>query len=265
MNFGTAPAIQRTPYPQFQAGILTSDNDGNANFEGLSLRLEKRYAAGLFFLGSYQFSKNIDNNSGEVEANDTAFRTNKGLDRARSRYNQAHRGALSAGYELPFGKGKHMLSKGGILTYALGNWQVQGIAELLSGFPLTPTGTNVCNCGSFVPQRVNSVMPGFGNIDNHTVNHWYDKTAFALPAGGFQGNAGRNVVIAPPLKNLDFSVLKNFPIKERFRLQYRAEFFNILNHPNFGPPDMNISNVTSGVISQAYDGRSIQMSLRLGF
>jgi hypothetical protein len=265
LDFGTTPAIQRTPYPQFQAGLLTSANDGNANFEGLSLRLEKRYSAGLFFLANYQFSKNIDNNSGEVEANDTAYRTNKGLDRALSRYNQTHRSAISVGYELPFGKGKHWLSGDGPVSYVLGNWQIQSIASLLSGFPLTPTSTNVCNCGSFVPQRVNSVASGFGNIDNHTVNHWFDKTAFALPPAGFQGNAGRNVVIAPPLRNLDFSVLKNFPITERFRLQFRGEFFNILNHPNFGPPDMNISNVTAGVISSAYDGRSIQMGLRLSF
>ncbi|PWT99325.1 MAG: hypothetical protein C5B51_27395 [Terriglobia bacterium] len=265
LSFGTTPAIQRTPYPQFQAGLLTSANDANANFEGLSVRLEKRYSAGLFFLTNYQFSKNIDNNSGEVEANDTAFRANKGLDRARSRYNQGHRAAFSAGYELPFGKGKHWLSGGGAASYIMGNWQIQGIASLLSGFPLTPTSTNVCNCGSFVPQRVNSVKAGFGNIDNPTVNHWYDPTAFALAPSGFQGNAGRNVVIAPPLRNLDFSVLKNFPINERFRLQYRGEFFNILNHPNFGGPDMNISNVTAGVISTAYDGRSIQMGLRLSF
>jgi hypothetical protein len=265
LDFGTAPAIQRTPYPQFQAGILTSTNDGNANFEGLSLRVEKRYSAGLFFLTNYQFSKNIDNNSGEVEANDTAFRTNKGLDRALSRYNQTHRAAISVGYELPFGKGKHWLSNGGPVAYALGNWQIQSIATLLSGFPLTPTGTNVCNCGSFIPQRVNAVAPDFGNIDDHTVNRWFDKSAFALPLNGFEGNAGRNVVIAPPLRNLDFSVLKNFPITERVRLQFRGEFFNILNHPNFGPPDMNISNTTAGVISTAYDGRSIQMGLRLSF
>ena len=265
LNFGTTPAIQRTPYPQFQAGLLTSANDGNANFEGLSLRLEKRYSAGLFFLANYQFSKNIDNNSGEVEANDTAFRTNKGLDRALARYNQTHRSAMSVGYELPFGKGKHWLSKGGVVSYALGSWQIQSIASLLSGFPLTPTSTNVCNCGSFVPQRVNSVKPGFGNINNPTVDHWFDPTAFALPAVGFQGNAGRNVVIAPPVRNLDFSVLKNFPINERFRLQYRGEFFDVLNHPNFGPPDMNITNKTAGVISTAYDGRSIQMGLRLSF
>jgi hypothetical protein len=265
LDFGTTPAIQRTPYPQFQPGLLTSANDGNANFEGLSVRFEKRYSQGLFFLGNYQFSKNIDNNSGEVEANDTAFRANKGLDRARSRYNQAHRAALSFGYELPFGKGKRWLSNGGPAAWVLEGWQIQTIATLLSGFPLTPNGTNVCNCGSFVPQRVNAVKPGFGNIDNHTVNHWYDPTAFVLPAAGFQGNAGRNIVIAPPLRNLDFSVLRNFAITERVRLQYRGEFFDILNHPNFGPPDMNISNVTAGVISTAYDGRSIQMGLRLSF
>ena len=135
----------------------------------------------------------------------------------------------------------------------------------MSGFPLTPSGTIVCNCGSFVPQRVNSVAPGFGNLDNPTVNRWFDKTAFALPLSGFQGNAGRNVITDPPFKNLDFSVSRNFVITERSRVQFRGEFFNILNHANFGPPDGNISNGTAGVISSAYDGRSIQLGLRLEF
>jgi Carboxypeptidase regulatory-like domain/TonB-dependent Receptor Plug Domain len=265
LNFGTTPAITRTPYPQFAPGILTSDNDANASFNAGSIRLEKRYSAGLFFLANYQFSKNIDNNSGEVEANDTAFRTNKKLDRALSRYNQTHRAAFSAGYELPFGKGKHWLSSGGPIGYVLGGWQVQGIAELLSGFPITPSSTNVCNCGSFVPQRVDAVKPGYGNIDNPTVTHWFDTTAYNVPALGFQGNAGRNKIIGPPFRNLDFSITKNFAFTERVKLQYRAEFFNILNHPNFGFPDANISNVTAGVISSAYDGRDIQMGLRLQF
>ena len=263
LNFGTTPAITRTPYPQFAAGILTSDNDANASFNAGSIRVEKRYSAGLFLLANYQFSKNIDNNSGEVEANDTAFRTNKKLDRSVSRYNQAHRAAFSGGYELPIGKGKRWLSNGGPAAYILGGWQVQGISELLSGFYITPSGTNVCNCGSFVPQRVNVVRSDYGRLDNPTPNRWYDKTAFALPAAGFQGNAGRNKILGPPFRNLDFSVAKNFPITERFKLQYRAEFFNILNHPNFGFPDANISNVTAGVISSAYDGRDIQMGLRL--
>jgi hypothetical protein len=239
--------------------------DANSSFNAASIRLEKRYSTGLFFLANYQFSKNIDNNSGEVEANDTAFRTNKKLDRGLSRYNQAHRSSLSFGYELPLGKGKHWLANGGPAAYVLGGWQVQGAAVLLSGFPFTPTSTNVCNCGSFIPNRVDAVKPGFGNLADPTVNHWFDTSAFKLPASGFQGNAGRNVITGPPFRNLDFSVSKNFPITENIRLQYRGEFFNILNHPNFGFPDANISNVTAGVISSAYDGRNIQMALRLIF
>ncbi len=265
LNFGTTPAITRTPYPQFAAGILTSDNDANASFNAASIRLEKRYSAGLFFLANYQFSKNIDNNSGEVEANDTAFRTNKRLDRALSRYNQTHRASFSAGYELPFGKRRHWLSSGGPLDYIFGGWQIQGVSVLLSGFAVTPSSTNVCNCGSFVPQRVDAVKPGYGNIDNPTVTHWFDVNAFKPAAAGFQGNAGRNKIIGPPFRNLDFSIAKNFLFTERVKLQYRAEFFNILNHPNFGFPDANISNVTAGVISSAYDGRDIQMGLRLQF
>jgi hypothetical protein len=264
-DFGTTPLPSRLPYPQFQAGILTSMADANSSFNAASIRLEKRYSSGLFFLANYQFSKNIDNNSGEVEANDTAFRTNKKLDRALSRYNQAHRSSLSFGYELPFGKGKPWLANGGPMAYVLGGWQIQSAAVLLSGFPFTPTSTNVCNCGSFVPNRVNAVKPGFGNLDNPTVNQWFDVKAFALPASGFQGNAGRNVITGPAFRDLDFSVSKNFPITENVRLQYRGEFFNILNHPNFGFPDANISNVTAGVISSAYDGRNVQMALRLIF
>ena len=252
----------RLPFPWFQPAILTSDNDANASFNALSLRVEKRYSSGLFFLGNYQFSKNIDNNSGEVEANDTAFRWNKKLDRGLSRYNQTHRAVISYGYELPFGRGKHWVTSGPA-AYVLGNWQVQGIITLLSGFPFTPTGPSVCSCGSYVPQRVNAVKPGFGNISNPTPTHWFDVTAFALPPNGFQGNAGRNVIIGPGFKTVDFSVSKNFPLAERAKLQYRAEFFNILNHPNFGFPDANISNVTAGVIGSAYDGRDIQMGLRL--
>ena len=262
LSFGTTPAITRTPYPQFAPGILTSDNDGNSSFNALSLRLEKRYSAGLFFGANYQFSKNIDNNSGEVEANDTAFRTNKKLDRAVSRYHQAHRAAFSSGYELPFGKGRHWLSGDGPATYALGGWQVQGIVALLSGFYVTPSSTNVCNCGSFVPQRVHAVRSDYGRLDHPTPTLWYDKAAFAPASAGFQGTAGRNKIQGAPFRNFDFSVAKNFALTERAKLQYRAEFFNILNHPNFGFPDGNISNVTAGVISSAYDGRSIQMGLR---
>ena len=100
--------------------MLYSAAIGTADFKGLSLRLEKRYSAGLFFLANYQLSENRDNGSGEVEANDTAFRTDLDADESLSRYHQRHRGAFSFGYELPFGEGRRWLNSGGPVAYVLG-------------------------------------------------------------------------------------------------------------------------------------------------
>ncbi len=104
--------------------MLYSSATGWANFKGLSLRLEKRYSAGLFFLANYQLSENRDNGSGEVEANDTAFRTNLDADASLSRYHQRHRSAFSFGYELPFGEGRRWLKDAG--PRRLRAWRVAG-------------------------------------------------------------------------------------------------------------------------------------------
>jgi hypothetical protein len=262
---GTTPIATRVPYPAFQSAILYSSDAGWARFQGLSVRLEKRYADGLFFLGNYQLSKNTDNGSGEVEANDTAYAWDLNADRSYSRYDQRHRAALSFGYELPFGPGKTWLSSGGPAAYILGGWQVQGIVRLASGFPLTVSSTNVCQCGSFVPQRVNVVSPGnFGRLDTRTPARWFDASAYRVPATGTQGDAGRNTVRGPGTQQVNFSVSKRFPVG-RARAEFRAEIFNLLNHNNFGNPDTNISNLTVGTITTADDGRNAQLGFRFAW
>ena len=110
-GFGTTDINTRLPFPQFQPAMLYSAAIGTADFKGLSLRFEKRYSAGLFFLANYQLSENRDNGSGEVEANDTAFRTDFDADESLSRYHQRHRGAFSFGYELPFGQGRPLVEQ----------------------------------------------------------------------------------------------------------------------------------------------------------
>ena len=259
----TIPLVNRLPFPQYQPGILTSSNLGNASFNALSVRLEKRYSAGLYFLSNFQWAKNIDNASGEVDSNDTAYVTNFHLDRALSNYDQRYRASESFGYELPFGRGKRWLSDRRFATAVLGNWQLQGVITLLSGFHFTPSGKSVCNCGSYVPQRVNVAATGFGGLSNPTPNLWFNPGAFSLPALGFQGNAGRNTVLGPGYQQVDISAIKEFLPIERLRVQFRAEFFNILNRANFGTPDMNISDVSAGAITSAYDGRDIQFALKL--
>jgi Carboxypeptidase regulatory-like domain/TonB dependent receptor/TonB-dependent Receptor Plug Domain len=262
---GTTPIETRVPYPAFQSAILYSSDAGWARFNGVSFRLEKRYSGGFFFLGNYQLSKSTDNGSGEIEANDTAFATDLNADKGPSRYDQRHRAAISFGYELPFGPGKPYLSDGGAVAYVLGGWQVQGIVRLGSGFPLSVTSTNVCQCGSFIPQRVNLVSAGnYGNIDDGTPLHWFDQTAYVVPAAGTQGTAGRNTVRGPGTQQVNFSISKRFPINHA-HLEFRAEVFNLLNHDNFGNPDTNISNNTVGTITTADDGRNMQLGLRVAW
>src|SRR5687768_1385839 len=266
-DFGTTPINSRLPFPQFQPAMLYSAAIGTADFKGLSLRFEKRYSAGLFFLANYQLSENRDNGSGEVEANDTAFRTNPDAYESLSRYHQRHRSAFSFGYELPFGEDRRWLNSAGPIAYVLGGWQVQGIFRVGSGFPFTLSGTNVCQCGSFVPQRVN-YAPGRegdrGVLDDPTQARWYDRTAYVLPASGFQGTAGRNTLIGPGSKQVGFSVSKRCPLGVT-RLEFRADIFNLFNTTNFGQPDGNISNVTAGVISSTDDARNMQFGIRLAW
>jgi hypothetical protein len=262
---GTTPIATRVPYPAFQSAILYSSDAGWARFNGVSFRVEKRYSDGLFFLANYQLSKNTDNGSGEAEANDTALAWDLNFDRGYSRYDQRHRGAFSFGYELPFGPGKPWLSNGGAAAYVFGGWQVQGIVRLASGFPFTVSSTNVCQCGSYVPQRVNLATPGsFGQVDNPTPDRWFDAKAYVVPPLGTQGTAGRNTVRGPGTQQVNFSVSKRFPIS-RARLEFRAEVFNLLNHNNFGNPDANISNATAGTITLADEGRNTQLGFRVAW
>ena len=263
---GTTPIETRVPYPAFQSAILYSSDGGYARFNGVSFRIEKRYSSGLFFLGNYQLSKSVDNGSGEIEANDTAFAWDLDADKALARYDQRHRSAFSYGYELPFGPSKRWLSGGGPVAYVFGGWQVQGIARFASGFPLTISSTNVCQCGSFIPQRVNFAAgreEDRGQVDNPTPERWFDRTAYVVPALGTQGTAGRNTIRGPGTQRVDFSITKRFPIGAGRRLEFRGEIFNLLNHTNFGNPDTNISNPTAGVITTADDARSMQFGLRL--
>ena len=129
----------------------------------------------------------------------------------------------------------------------------------------TVSSTNVCQCGNFVPNRVNLVTPGnFGALDNATPIRWFDKAAYSVAPAGTQGTAGRNTLRGPGTQLVNFSVIKRFPAGHA-RMELRGEIFNLLNHANFAPPDGNISNVTAGVISTAGDGRNTQLGLRVSW
>lgn len=171
-------------------------------------------------------------------------------------------------YQLPFGKGKPYLSTAnGLVRTALGNWNVGWIATLNSGQPFSVyAGGDVANVGggSQRAQVVGSPNTGF----NRSIEEWFNTDAFTVPAAYTFGNEGRNNVVGPAFKNLDFNASKNFILTERFNLQFRAEFFNILNHPSFGLPDRTVNDSAYGRITSTANpnsNREIQFALKLLF
>ncbi len=261
---GGAPGPR--PFQGFLHGMLTSLNEGGSDFNGLSAKLEQRSRNGLFYLVNYQWSKNMDNNSGEADSNDTSYSTHFSFDRSYSNYDTSSRAVGSAGYELPFGQGKPFLNRGGIANVIAGGWQVQPIVQLRTGFPFSITGgSGSCTCGTYVPQRTNRA-PGrtSGKLNQRSPALWFDKTAYVVPTAGVQGTVTRNALRGPATAEFDFSALKNFAVTERFTAQFRAEAFNIINHPNFGNPNANISNGNVGTITAtSFDNRDLQFALKL--
>ena len=256
------------PYPAFNHGILTSATYSSANFNGGSIKVEKRAQNGLFFLGSYQWSKSLDNNSGEVEANDTSFATNFQFDHSYARFDNRHRAVISGGYELPFGKGKSHLQTG-VGNQILGGWSLQPAVQLRGGYPFSPSRSGV-TFGTYTPGRVN-LAPGrtlaSAFRSNPSPFNWFDASAFVDPGGTLQGGVTRNTLRGPGTVQVDLSALKNFQVVERIRVQFRAEAYNIINRGIFAQPAANIStpSTVGKVSTTSADNRSIQLAVKVLF
>ena len=160
----------------------------------------------------------------------------------------------------------------------LGGWQLNGIATLMSGTPFTAfDSTDVSDQGGapeitgFSANRPNVVSGQNPNSGPKTASAWLNRAAFAQvipdpnsPVRQF-GNAGRNIGVGPRYSDWDFSIFKNFRVTESKDVQFRAEFFNILNHPNFLLPDSDISSPTFNTVQAALPPRVIQLALKLLF
>jgi hypothetical protein len=231
----------RRPVPGF--GTLTYQTSmGNSDYNALQVRVERRYASGLAMLVSYTYSKSIDLSGGGLVA-DIHLRDVRdvGLERALSSSDMRHRFVVAYMYDLPFGHGQRFNITNPALNAVAGDWQLNGITTVHSGQPITPQlSTSSANTGDPRPNRIaNGNLPS----DQQSVSHWFDTSAFVRPPDGTFGNAGRDVIESPGAVNFDFSALKKFPVKklgEAGLIQIRAEFFNILNHPQFGQPNARV-------------------------
>jgi hypothetical protein len=267
------PFVPR-PNPRFD-DIDLLESRANSNYNALQARFQQRLTHGLSALASYTWSKSIDDASNFfTSAGDPNFPQNSynvSAERGRSNFDIRHRLSVSYSYLLPFGKGRTFLADSGWVTTLLTGWETYGIVTLQSGRPFTVallseidnSGTGRSILGFGANDRPNVV--GNPDLSNGTTQRWFNTTAFAFPPPGTFGNAGRNILDGPGYQNINASIVKNTALTESVNLQFRTEFFNLFNHPNFNLPDNFLGSPTFGVISSARDPRHIQFGVKLLF
>ncbi len=280
---GAAPS--RFPFSNF--GIIQLVADGaNANYHSLSVKATRRFSQGISVISSYTFSKSIDDTSGiRVQGYDTLFPQNSNCiscERALSSFDVRSRSVTSILYDLPVGKGKLLDVKNGVLDTIVGGWQAGGILTMQSGVPGTLGIGGVDNAGSGAGGYDRPNSTGLSPyLSNPTPSRWLNLAAFTEAPPGQFGNVGRNTIESPGIFGFDFEVHKQFkmPWKEGHVLQFRMEAFNVLNHPNWGMPSLNIlSGATQpgmpgtaahqnfGVISGTSTAmRQVQLGLKYSF
>ncbi|PYV08534.1 MAG: hypothetical protein DMG07_25535 [Acidobacteria bacterium] len=249
------------------AGITWALSDGLSAYHALQASAEKRLSQGFTFLAAYTWARGIDNVAisfgGGADGPVPQDNRNRHADRGRTSFDIHHRFTYSFNYALPFGKGRKFQSRVGVAGFVLGGWQANGILTLQTGLPFTPTlaSATVNTGGASRPNRT-----GDGSLDTRTVNRWFDVNAFTPPPSFTYGDAGRNILDGPGRKNVDFSVFKDFRITEDTRVQFRAEFFNLTNTPQFDLPNATIGSGPAGTISSTIGiPRQIQFGLKVAF
>jgi carboxypeptidase family protein/TonB-dependent receptor-like protein len=247
-------------------------SDGIGNYHSLQASAEKRFSGGLSFLTAYTWAHSIDNVPNEQGggANGPVPQDirNRAAERATSGFDVQHRFVQSAIYELPVGNGKRWSFASSWANQVFGDWQASAILTAQTGLPFTPVlQTSVSNAGDSRPNRLRK-----GTLPDPDPARWFD-TSFGTPGAAWVtpetytfGNSGRNVLRGPGRVNLDISLVKEIPLTERIRLQFRAELFNAFNTPQFGLPSALIGALGAGSITETSgNSRQAQLALRLSF
>jgi len=270
------------PYPAF-GDIQWMENRVGSTYNSLQARLEKRFSRGLSALVSYTWGKaltgspdHISTSGGGAGIDTGTFRepqdgNNLRADRGLAEFDIKHRFVASYIYELPFGHGRKWGAGWNSVADALhGGWQVTGIHVLQSGLGLTATlgGASVLNIGGERRARPNLIGNPVLPESERTLQRWFNIDAFQpafSPGPQAFGNAGVGIMRGPGYVNFDFTLAKNFDLTERFRAQFRTEFFNAFNRANFGPPNIARESSGFGQILGASNARIIQFGLKLYF
>jgi hypothetical protein len=277
------PATGTRPYPNF-GQVSWRGNKDNSNYNGLSLAAKRSFSRGFLLSANYMWSHEIDDGSDGSGDGDSLVPENvscQRCERASGIWDVRHVFNANAVYELPFGPGKQFLGEPGFWRSVAGGWEVTSTFIARTGFPVdvlmnrssssVPDGNTTDQRPELVP-GVPLTPPG-----GATIGQWINPAAFTVPAPGTFGDAPRDVARGPGAWQMDFGVGKRISLTERARLEFRSEFFNIFNHPQYGLPQATFGVPGFGSIIQTVNTttpvspvgsgtpREIQFSVRVRF
>jgi hypothetical protein len=262
---GAGAIDPRRPYAATLPGVTAIswlESSANSAYTSMQLSFEKRFSRGLYLLSNWTWAHGLDNVGGDGGANGPIPQDprNRRGDWASSNSDIRHRFNFAASYQLPWGGGLK-----GPARVALHGWELGALTVAQSGLPFTVAAAgSPANTGS--GSRANPVAGANPIPDNRSITNWFNPAAFTVPTAFTWGTLGRNTLNGPAIWNLDLSLAKKFAFTEARRLEFRAEFFNSLNRPQFSLPGNTIGvGGVSTITATQRSNRQIQMALRFAF
>jgi Carboxypeptidase regulatory-like domain/TonB dependent receptor len=258
------------PFPEFCNVNSQQVPIGSDTYNALMLTWNHRFSHGLQLLASYTRSKWLDDTTGNAAwswgASNNQFRDNNNiaLDKSVDASDTPNSFVVSLVYELPVGRGRAVgAGMNRVLDTFVGGWQVAGIGTFRSGVPLDITSNQNTTYSFGGNQNPNIIANPV--LAHPTVNEWFNTAAFTYASPLTFGDSPRNnaQLRGPGTNNWDLSVQKYFTLSERFKLQFRSEFFNAFNHPRFVNPDTGLGDPAFGTIQGSFAPRDVQLALKL--
>lgn len=266
---GVGNAQLNRPFPQF-ATITDYNPVDYGEYNAFQFTAKKDLGHGLMFSANYAWSHALDTMTGNAGTGAPAFWQDAytpSADYGGAATDERHVFNGEFIYRFPVGRGQHFLNHGGAADAILGGWELTSMFTARTGTPYTPMmGTADLSgalSGGWRPNRIAS-----GNVANPNINEWFNPGAFVSPAAYTFGNSGRDILYGPAFHDVDFALMKKFPISkfgEAGNLTFKAETYDAFDSPNFNLPNANIGVAGAGMISQALDNRLIQLGMMLNF
>ena len=264
---GPGAVNPRRPFPQYGSLIYQSPY-AHSTYNGLQVTLQRRFNNGLSLLTTYTWSHSLDNvlsNEDNVGGAMPQDSNNTSAEKASSGFDVTHRFVTSAIYEVPLGRSGRLLGNSATGRALFGGWQLGGIFVAQGGHPLTLTASPKPS-NTTTPERPDRICDGNLSSGRRSIEQWFQVSCFALPAPYTFGNTSRGVIRSPGLVNLDAMLSRTFALTERYRLEFRAEAFNLTNSAHFSAPATTVGTPQAGQItSDASPNRQIQLAARFVF